>query len=504
MDVADTSTSGKDYLSRLPNEIIQDIFDRSFSFVYPYGALSRKLLPFYERTLYSNLFIRNSKSFTRLLGTLEAQPSLGRLVESLEIMDCSDHYVIPQQQVDRSEAQLRLLSILPNLRNFNTTWYLSLSPRLATTTLSNTLRLVDVPIVKTQGSRVDLAQAFEWISALPSVEDLHFSNWHLDVIIHQSPVDFSFPSVKCLSISGQGATNPDVSVVINACPLLEDLSLFEEPRTGGRGGGAVSFQKIFSSIQTAYTTLTTLSLFSTMSNTIVGAALANFLNLRHLSLDDVGRLPELHQSVLKLVNLVEFIIGCQDYEWNSLLELVQGRSRLLNLEHLSLNQIRLRRGRRFDPDDSAQLSQFVLKKEEDQLEEEEEEGEYLYLLGWHTRGISLLGPQYWTEFDNFVQIARGAGIRLSGSVFDSRDVFLSSLLEFNNLVVAEAFFNNDFNNLVETRVEGLRNGLNLPPLGNTSEDPRKLELVKVPLPELEWFALTLTDKEVESGTEGHK
>ncbi|GAA5956830.1 hypothetical protein JCM3765_006613 [Sporobolomyces pararoseus] len=503
MDLVAASTGGKDYLSRLPNEIVQDIFDRSFSWCRPYGALSKKLLPFSERSLYSDLFIRNFKSFARLVRTLQSRPALSQLVTTLEILDYSTE-IAGEQTIDHSSSQILLLSLLPNLRDFRTTWYLSLPPHSVPPSLSAALTTIRVPIITLENLEIDFGNAAKWISTLPSIDTLEFTNWHSFIELYDETLEISFPSVRDFTVTGQGAANPEVSLVVNACHPLESLCLFREPiLEEEEESPEVSFDELLSNIGPSFATLTTLSLFSTMPNTVVGESLVSFVNLRHLNLDFVGGLPELHQSVLQLVNLVEFRVGCQDYDWNSLLELVQGRSRLVKLKYLSLDQIRFKEGRRFDPDDREQVSQFdiPIKEEEEEEEEEEERDMYEYLQGWTMRGMRLIGPQYWTEFDNFVRVARGAGIRLSGSVFKSRQVFLSYQLELNNLAVAEAFFNYYFDDLAEVRAEALRNGLNLPLLENTSEDPEDLELVKVPVPELEWFALTLRDKEIELAAE---
>ncbi|GAA5961313.1 hypothetical protein JCM3765_004369 [Sporobolomyces pararoseus] len=371
-EIVTTSTGGKDYLSRLPNKIVQDIFDRSFDWCRPYGTLSKKLLPFSESSLYSGPFIRNFKSFTRLVRTLQSRPASSQLLTTLGIMDYSTE-IAGEQTIDHSSSQILLLSLPPNLRDFRTTWYLSLPPHSVPPSLFTASTTIRVPIITLENLEIDFGNAAKWISTLPSIDTLEFTNWHSFIELYDNTLEMSFPSVRDFTVTGQGAADPEVSLVVNACRPLESLCLFREPILEEEEvSPEVSFDELLSNIGPSFATLLTLSLFSTMPNTVDGESLVNFVNLRQLNLDFVGGLPELHQSVRQLVNLVGFRVGCQDYDRNSLPELVQGRSRLAKLKSLSLNQISFVEGRHFDPDDSAQFSQFVIKEEDAEREEEEE------------------------------------------------------------------------------------------------------------------------------------
>ncbi|GAA5981612.1 hypothetical protein JCM5350_008049 [Sporobolomyces pararoseus] len=482
MDMTASSRGGKDYFSLLPNEILQDIFDRAVSsYKPPQATISKRLLPFFQASLYRRLCLDTLDSIQKVLTTLQAKPYLGRPTHEAEVM----YYAHPNSGNDRkldSTQILHLLSFLPNLKEFYTTWYLALPPTFKHNSISNTLNSLSVGVTPVEFGSIELADVARSIAALSTIEWLEITGWN---IYEESgpPLTDEFRNVKTLTIIGGGVAESKASFLINNCPRLEELSLLLDPLSEDIDS---DFDDVLSSVDASCcASLTSLTLYSSFDNsTGLGSSLSKFTSLRHLSLHNLLVFQELHEAVLSLSNLETFDVASTDYEWNDLLELVEGPTRLANLRTLKLNQVNFVTwtGTQFDPDNSLHVALF-------------KEGKFKRFRGWQMENIEGADPEYWIGCRNLVKAARQAGIKVEGTIYKARRVFLLYLLELNNLAIAEAYFNRQFNQISAARSKASEFGFELPDLDFDSFD---LELVKVDKPPLGWFALTLKDK-VNSG-----
>ncbi|GAA5957002.1 hypothetical protein JCM3765_006668 [Sporobolomyces pararoseus] len=473
-----TSTGGgKDYFSLLPNEIIQDIFDRAISsYRPPQATISKRLLPFFQSSLYRRLLLGTLDSIQKALSTLEKKPYLGKTTREVEVL----YHTYTEPGADRkldSNQILRLLSFLPNLQEFHTTWYLALPPTFQHTSISNTLKSITVGVTPVEHGSIELEDVARTIAALPTLESLEVTGWNFYEQSELSLAD-KFQNVKTLAMSGGGVAESEASVLINNCPHLEELSLILDILSEDVDS---DFDEVLSSIEVSSASLTSLTLYSFFKNVGLGSSLSNFTSLRYLSLENILIFPELHRAIHSLPNLETLVVATKDYEWNDLLELVQGPTRLANLRTLKLNQISFMTwtGTQFDPDDPVHVS--LLK-----------EGKFERFRRWSMDEIEGTDAEFWNGCRNLVNVARAAGIKIEGTIYKARRVFLLYLLELNNLAIAEAYFNRRFNQISAIRTKASEFRLELPDLDFDSFD---LELVKVDEPQLDWFALTLKDKD---------
>ena len=332
---------------------------------------------------------------------------------------------------------------------------------------------------------VHLEGVVGWLSALPSLEELTIVDWHLYNPRQHIALPYKLDHVRSLKVYGGGVAEAELSILIDCFPQLEELSLVHENIFGLNQ----DFDDVLPSLTALFDRLKSLSISSDADDIYLGSSLANFTSLKHLRL----RLPEcyaeLYESVLRLVNLESFDISCPNYSLDEILEIVEGPNRLLGLRTLKINQVYVRGGHHINPYSSFDVSSFKERKYE----------RFAY---WNIDEIEWRISQFWSESELLIEVAEGAGIALEGSVLRARQVFLSYLLELNNLAIASAFFHRQYKEIPSARTKATRFGLELPELDFDSMDPDKLELVKVPVPELEWFALTLRDKVGESGIGG--
>ncbi|GAA5915541.1 uncharacterized protein JCM6883_000285 [Sporobolomyces salmoneus] len=474
------TVGGKDHFSLLPNEIIEEIFEYVADYSqWPGGALiSKRSSPLYQRTLYTNIQVANLESLSRLLRTLRARPSLGTRAKYISLMtDCTPP---PAQKQELEIHQvLRLIDSLPNLRDFCSFWYIPALP--FTFPISQTIRSITLTVAPDDSvglGKVSLSDIAMWIRCVPAVAEVELYQWNF---VSSDPDDWLYGTlddVTSLQLSGIGVTEEETADLINACPSLQHLSLFLEPYIPLHVPPA--FDTVLDWISSCYGSLTSLRLASAVDNVPVGLSLAKFTNLSSLVLGTVGSFPLLHHSVLQLVNLVNLTIGNRNDNFDPLLELVQGPTRLPNLRQLSLNQATLRKGRRFDPEDPEHVK--------------EEENRYKRLERWSKPDARLLEPHYWQDFEVLVNAAESAGVRVGGRLVEARQNFAHYLLEINNLAIAKAYYHHDFRDIPQAFTLANKHDFGLPELDFESLESDKLELVKVECPELEWFALTLKDK----------
>ncbi|GAA5950182.1 hypothetical protein JCM3765_004233 [Sporobolomyces pararoseus] len=486
MDTTESITSGKDYFSLLPNEILQDIFDEAIDSLAAVDvAISKRLLPLVQASFYRLLYLDSLESLSCLVRTIHNRPHLGstthKVILSFDEPDPDNTCLLDPSQV------LFLLSKLPHLRSFSSTHPL-IPPRLQSlSSISTLLRSVSIAVATDSGGEiVRLEETGNWLATLTALEELKVTEWHF-YDRYQLLFSHRFANVKSLTVSGGGVAQPELSILINSCPQLENLSLYLQ----NIYEFALDFDDLLSVLTALFNQLKSLSISTSADLVHFGSSLADFTSLKHLSLELPEIYPELHESVLKLINLESLDVSCPDYSLSQVIEMVEGPNRLLRLRSLTFNQVDAWEGYCFDPDSSVDVSSF-------------KEHKYERFEDWDPDYIDWRESDFWSESEALMKAAEVAGVSVEGSILEARQVFLSYLLELNNLAIANAFFHRQFNEIPYARSRADRFGLELPELEFDSLDPEKLELVKVPVPELDRFALTLKDKDNESGLGGRQ
>ncbi|GAA5844953.1 hypothetical protein JCM5353_004704 [Sporobolomyces roseus] len=467
---------GKDQLSHLPNEILQHIFDQAY---HPYrrsGALiSKRFLPFYESNLYRDIRIENPSRLSCLLRTLTDRPALSLRTESVEFELYTNFTYMDSMDPDQF---LRLLSFLPNLRILSTEWCLTLPATSIPQSVVSKLRSVDLP-VSAGADYIVRPQILSWIASTPSISKLRLSHWYVYDEL-EDEINWVLPHVKKLEIAGFGVTDPQVTAMINSCTSLESLGLWSTPGSGD----PETYEEVLTMLDPVSTSLTSLSLSSVNQNVSIGESLASFPFLRHLELEGLDSLDSLDTALAELGYLVHLdISNIRDFDWDTLVPLLRGPSRLPNLRKLSLGSIYGKIGRRFDPSDPLLVAQFEMVAYDDWAE-------------WKTWELCRHPPSYWIKLRQVADIARRSGILINDSFEKSLQIVSAYLLEINNLAIASAYYHMNLHGIPKARKLARDFGLELPELdfGSPYPDEDDTELIKVDMKGTGWFALTLKDK----------
>ncbi|GAA6019301.1 hypothetical protein JCM11491_001309 [Sporobolomyces phaffii] len=119
------------------------------------------------------------------------------------------------------------------------------------------------------------------------------------------------------------------------------------------------------------------------------------------------------------------------------------------------------------------------------------------LLGGWLGSADGFTPEYVQALDHLVAVATSQRVLPEGYTFESRRNLSALILELNNLAIAAAFLRRDFSYIRLARRIAAGYDFALPDLDFDSMDAAGLELVKVEVPEQEWFALTLRDKVIQ-------
>ncbi|GAA6018035.1 hypothetical protein JCM11491_000040 [Sporobolomyces phaffii] len=471
-----------DRLSRLPNELLDTIFDLAYPYCYPYRPprfpLSKRLRPFQERLLYGRITLRSVDRFYSLYRTLDLDSTRGELVTEIAI--CSQSR--PRNYPSRVSLD-DLLSKLPNLVTLDfpvgSSHYEAPSGAVMSR-LSGVTKVI--ALIQDSGPAHDLAfkmTNLASLSMLPNLNELEIREWpSFDAEDHQRSASFSFEKVERLAVVGDGADEETVLRIVNLCPNLLYLGLVSTYDEDAFFPDLLPLLPV---------TLRSLRLFSPCGSFApCDSLLPRFSQLRQLELDHNCYSTGICHTLAQLPNLVGIRLWNGKVDYRNLAALVSGPSRLVELKSITLNNRDLDLDKRLFGHCTPAPSRprFSAKK--------------AYLPGdmtdWANPSEYLPDP---VGLRTLRGVCHSNGVRLSGTMLDCLETLENFHIESNNRAVLAAAYrgDRDFDQLHHTRTEASRAGVTLPSFDLDSLDPDRLEVVEAELPEKSWFVLSLRNKE---------
>ncbi|GAA6018702.1 hypothetical protein JCM11491_001271 [Sporobolomyces phaffii] len=473
-----------DRLSRLPNELLDTIFDLAYPYCYPYRPpkfpISKGLRPFQERLLYREINLSSVDQFHALSRTLDLDPTRGELVEGISIVSCS------RPREDPSKVSLDdLLSRLPNLvaLELPTGSHQYQEPSESVLTKLSKVKYVTTTVhVEPPDEKWRFHPSpFAFLSALPNLVELAISAWpyHDDFVwTHTHGHAFEMRSMWGLRIEGPGAGAPNVAAFIALCPNLVHLELITVD-------GGFSSSPDSSLLRLLPVTLQSLRLDCPMNVFAPCEQLLTHLTqLRRLDLGSACHSYDVHTALAQLPLLVSVRLGNCVVDFAGFASLVSGPSRLVHLEHITLDTfLRLdtlmgtRTPAPSDPSFSAAAAESLDR----------------YLNDWAEPDNYLGDPN---ELRALVRACEANGVALDGTMRDLCEPLEAWNVECNNraVLICASGHDRQFTWLGWARARAARAGVSLPTLDLDELDPARLEVVEIELPEKDWFVLSLRNK----------
>ncbi|GAA5996931.1 hypothetical protein JCM5350_003653 [Sporobolomyces pararoseus] len=237
-----------DYLSSLPSELLQQIYDlaaipKRFSSRSKFllGPPSRKLRPFFDRSFYSNVSLESGRQ-TQHFCILVPEQSL-QLVRSFSInLPCRavglDYKTVEIGEDVHWPNNKLLVETLEKLTSVERV-YINGSSRFASLFLSSTYAIPALPTLSSltlKSSFLGLEDPFDprhyiSLSSYPSLRTLQVSLWP-DRLITSSSYDqsasrppLSLPTITAVDLGGPLLTSPHISALLKSFPNLSKLFL---------------------------------------------------------------------------------------------------------------------------------------------------------------------------------------------------------------------------------------------------------------------------------------
>ncbi|GAA5982557.1 hypothetical protein JCM5350_006116 [Sporobolomyces pararoseus] len=456
-----------DHLSRLPNELLTSIFDYAYSVHPPKRPISKHFLPFFDAHLYRRVSLRHPSQIDFFIETVSSSPQKAKLVYTLSLQP-----FFRRPPPDSSARISSLLPLLPNLVELNISPELLdlCSSLLDTFSTLSSIRRVKLAPRTLLGSLVD-SNYFAPIAALPNLTELTINNWpaRLEWIAGADESSLCFKHVQRLEIQGKGAAEETVSRIVNSCPNLLRLDLFSN-----WGDPLESFDNLNS----LPITLESLSLALSYESTspIDDSLLLRFVNLRRLYLGSSCYSSSIYSTLRKLPLLEKVQLGEGPFSFSEVVPLISGPTRSPRLQELHLTfDLGVPGGREDDEHRSGgfdgSMSDWMLPRDGDREE---------LNLG---------------QLRELLKLAKENKVVLHG-VDRAVTAFEEYWIEANNRAILDALDaddTDDFIKLRRVRSDTTKAGLStlLPPLDIDSLQPGWLELVKIELPERNWFMYSL-------------
>ncbi|GAA5982527.1 hypothetical protein JCM5350_006102 [Sporobolomyces pararoseus] len=461
-------SSRTDQLSRLPPELLEDIFDYAyFSSPPPPMPVSKHLLPHHQKHFYRQVYLSSPSSVASFIFSITTDEEKGKIVKGIEFGRNEKGVVEPIEVLEK------LFPLLPNLKHLGPLpGKIEMGSR-AKTLFSSLSKVTSASIEATLGGPDGDFESdyFSLLTALPSLDTLKVLNWPIlhDTVLNEEKL-FQLKGVKTLSVEGKGAEDEYILNLVNLCPALLHLELvttyFDD----------VSFSYCLSHLPS---TLESLTLATTRSSFIhpVDLPLLRFTNLRLLDLGDGVYSNTIHKTLQQLPLLKMIRLGGGAISPVGFLTLLSGPARLAHLETIALD--------------------FQVGQKGNRVHNLDQLPEGPGMMGWRKPRASELEAEIWTRDDHplrasqlrqMIQVAREEGIRIEGTIHEALENLEDYWIEANNRAVLSAYRDNLVNHdrLRDIRYEVLDSGLDLPPLG-----PGRPELVKTELPARDWFIYSL-------------
>jgi hypothetical protein len=455
-----------DRLSLLPNELLHSIFDSAYSSIPPSTPLSKHLYPFFEQHFYRKVRLSSSHRVDLFLETISAHPERGKLVKSLDF-DRKKGRVV--RSIDILES---LLPLLPNLLHLEIK---AESIDIGTRSKNLFGSLTTVKSVSTEPGADDEfvnLKYFAFLASLPSLSDLTVYEWPYQSAFEEEEVSYRL-DVNALRIEGVGADDNSIDLLVSWCPALISVEL-----STTYDGHDISYGE---ALEVLPSTIHSLKLESKYASILPSDhALRRFSDLRFLDLDEGCYSETIHTVLAQLPLLVEVCLGSGVISPLDFLPLVSGPTRLVNLCQITLNFKIGKVGNR------TSYQAFSTSARSNDME------------GWE-----LSADLAWAEDDDeayvsklkeLIVTAEKNEIKFEGTVHQAIANFEDYRIEeVNRAVLDFNYFGGaeEREHLMVVREEAKRTGLIIPNLDLQALDPTRLELVKIDLPERNWYMYSL-------------
>jgi hypothetical protein len=487
-----------DRLSHLPNELLDIIFDLAYARRRSIEPLSKRLLPYHERSLYRRIRFEGSHQAIQLYQSLNLHPSKGSLIK--EIYGPLLEYVDEPAEFFQS-----LTSILPFCLSLEV---LEVSPGFdSRTNLSRVSKwnlyaaellhhLQDLPLKRLEVSLIQKNEEEEAededeevsytnldtlaiIQEHPSICELIIGDWNSEVVEDvRRNRSFTLPGIKSLRIEGIAADKISVKTVTELCPSLLHLHLFSTFEIG-----VLVFSNVLPHLPIS---LHSLSLNATRpDDPFCEEHLPRFTSLRSIELGDNMFSSSIHQVLSQLPLLENIKLGYGTLDFDGFSSLIDGSVRLQHLRQVDLNLYPTTIGTQVDLKDLAKIEAdgFRLPGEKE---------------GWPKV------PEYdhnWREIEQgicaVVEVGKKNGIVVNADISAFEEYRQAFDLEVYNRSVLVAFCQRR-PQFIATAQRLARDRSWLPLQADLdSLDPERLELVETPVPELVWFVFSLKNKDEE-------
>ena len=451
-----------DRLSSLPPELLLTIFDLAHNPLKPLTVpLSKSLLPYYRQTLYRRIQLTTVDSFYSLLDSIKASPSLGTLVQDLDI---SRIFRYPSS-VDFHD----IIGSFPSLKSVKTGYVSS-------------LRYV----------RQDLAfppiEHLSYECGYPATEDLdtlsRLKLRTLEIHTHR-PVDLTNYPPPCLSKleaveevtlwshrSDRDTfiwTSAFAKFVTDCNPNITSLRLcdFRYPDYRDFLSNMSSYAPQLTSLTLDHCDCGFMQRFDAFS---CDHLLPQFINLSYLSLGAGTTGNSLFINLRRLSQLTSLRLTDNAHlplEPKQFLTLAQGPTRLVSLQRLILDCFGVESGRRINPEDQivSGVSQSMMND------------------GW---SLSSLGNFSVESLAELITACEENGVVIEGEGAFILEAMANFDLEEANRSVLRCLQLKTLDDIQ------LRDGSpRFPHIPVDGLDPEKLKLVKTDIPEKNWFRLSL-------------
>ncbi|GAA5980603.1 hypothetical protein JCM5350_003556 [Sporobolomyces pararoseus] len=462
-----------DHLSRLPPELLDDIFDYAYCYSPPpHMLLSRYLLPFHQKQFYRSVKLSSSSQVSKLLASITNQPENGLSVKSLRFNN--DH----RSWYPSLDALEKLFPYLPNVEMLVIPFgFVEVGAR--SQRLLSTLSKVTSVWTSPGRDRRDLdVNCFAFLSALPNLCMLNVDYWPSqqwsegDSDMRTSP---QLQNVKYLMIWGRGAGDTSVSKLVELCPSLSTIELWTDY--------VDSFNPLLHLLTESLETLQLRSRWRT--NEPTDFELLRFTDLRYLDLDAGCYSENIHVTLHRLPLLNWINLGGGRISPLDFIPLVSGPTRLVNLTLITLDCDPGTKGKVVqDPtilkDGEVDMNDWRLP-EEDNLNVEELK---VLMKVADSNEVSMVG-----------ELIRG--VTEQGFVSRGSKTVEEYWIEKSNRAILSAYNGNDvgFVWLQQVRADAAVAGVTLPILHVDSLDSKRLELVKIDQPERDWFIFSLKNED---------
>ncbi|GAA5843657.1 hypothetical protein JCM5353_004918 [Sporobolomyces roseus] len=466
----DTVVSGRlqiDRLSSLPPELLLTIFDLSYDpdhlLLEP---LSKRLLPYFRRNLYRQIRISSQSSFIKLLRTVCTNARLGQLVQDLDT-----NAIFGANPVNDLEM---IVKAFPRLLSFDSGDIELIEP-FQSSTLS-TLRSLSYSCYTFELQDLDTLSRFPVLSQLEVACNNLFLPYPIDPSIRLAALNTLTLSLNPRSVAESEVWPRYLPLLVERCPNLTQLELSDTLRP--------FFVKALPDLAPLLPLLDTLNIevsepLSDFYGIVCDRYLPLFPNLRHLDLADNTVSNTLPTYLRQLPHLGSLRLGLNVHldgpTSQDILSLVSGPSKLVKLEKLVLDCVEGSMGKRWDIDEM-----------EGNVDKGGFEAGIAPLQDWNK-------PDFSERFEaedicQVILAGQQNGIEISGSAVDSVSIWNAYYLEIANRRVLKAFKSKSFVDLI--RMKGW-DYHRCPDVDFDKLDPNNLNLVKIELPEENWFALTL-------------